>query len=159
MPKIPSSRPEGWKCDARLPIAALAYRKSNPELLTEDGLGRINITAWLYKDGRGDERIQVNPNITIAQIQKEFGRAPTRDAETGIHSEGIAAQFFKDNPGFRVLGIFSERIPCRLQCAPLLRKYFPGVPWFYYYDRDSWRGDGGQLLRKAAAALRVAYQL
>ncbi|HTX41680.1 MAG TPA: hypothetical protein VMD25_07610 [Acidobacteriaceae bacterium] len=159
MAKTPSSRPTGWKCDPRLPIEALAFRKRNPELLTEEGLGRINITAWLYKDEDERERVKVNPNITIAEIRKEFGRAATRDAETGIHSEGIAAQFFKDNPGFRVLGIFSERIPCRMQCAPLLRNYFPGIPWFYYYDRDSWRGENGELLKRAAAALRVAYGL
>ncbi|MGC2637592.1 MAG: nucleic acid/nucleotide deaminase domain-containing protein [Acidobacteriaceae bacterium] len=159
MAKRPGSRPEGFQCDLRLPIAALAYRQENPELMTETGFGRINVTAWLYRNERGEEGIRVNPNITMAAIRKEFGRAPTRDAETGLHSEGIAAQFFKENPSFRVLAIFSERVPCRMQCAPLLRNYFPGVPWFYYYDRNSWRGDDGRLLKKAAAALRVAYEL
>ena len=96
--------------------------------------------------------MKVNPNITLAQIRQEFGRAPTRDAETGIHSEGIAGQFFKENPRFRVLEIFSERIPCRIMCAPMLRHYFSEVPWFYYYDRDSWRGTEGELIKRAGEA-------
>src|SRR5579875_3734852 len=142
MPKIPSSRPPGLKCDPRLLTEALAYRRSsNPSLLTPEALGRINVTAWLYLDDHGVRQVKVNPNITIAQIRQEFGRAATRDAEIGIHSEGIAGEFFRVNPRFRVLEIFSERIPCRHMCAPMLRNSFPGVPWFYYYDPASWRGD------------------
>jgi hypothetical protein len=76
---------------------------SNPPLLSPEALGRINVTAWLYLDEKGVRKIKVNPNVTIAQIKAEFGPAPTRDAETGIHSEGIAGQFFKVNPRFRVL--------------------------------------------------------
>jgi hypothetical protein len=159
MPKMPSSRPEGWKCDPRLTIEALAFRRSVPGLLSPEGLGRINVTAWLYLDDRGVKQVQVNPNITLTQIRAEFGRAPTRDAETGIHSEGIAGQFFKDNPRFRVLEIFSERVPCKIMCAPMLRNYFPGVPWFYYYDRNSWRGNDGELIKRAGETLRVAYGL
>jgi len=159
MPKTPSSRPDGYRCDLRLPAAALAYRRSIPELMSPEGLGRINVTSWLYLDDRGPRQVKVSPNITIAQIRAEFGRAATRDAETGIHSEGIAAEFFRTNPRFRVLEIFSERIPCKTMCAPLLRHYFPRVPWFYYYDRASWRGNDGQLIRWAAQALRVAYEL
>jgi hypothetical protein len=124
-----------------------------------EGLAKINVTAWLYLDEQGQRRVKVNPNITIAQIRKEFGRAPTRDAETGIHSEGIAGQFFCENPHFKVLEIFSERIPCKKMCGPMLRHYFPGVPWFYYYDRASWRGNDGQLIRRAAEALKTAYGL
>lgn len=127
-------------------------------MLTPDGLGKINVTAWLYLDDRGKRKVQVNPNITLAQIWKEFGRAPTRDAETGIHSEGIAAQFFKENPRYRVLQIFSERIPCK-HCAPMLRNDFRGVPWFYYYDRNSWRGNGGELIRRVADILKTVYGL
>ena len=159
MPKIPNSRPADWKCDLRLPAAALAYRRTIPELLLPEGLGRINVTAWLYRDDHGETRVQVNPNITIAQIQKEFGKAPTRDAETGVHSEGIAAEFFRTHPAYRVLQIFTERIPCPIMCAPLLHTYFPEVPWFYYYDRRSWRGNGGQLVRRAAEVLKSAYGL
>lgn len=159
MPLTPSSRPVGLTCDPRLPIEALAFRRSIPELLSEGGLGKVNVTAWLYFDDKGSMHVKVNPNITLAQIRAEFGRAPTRDAETGIHSEGIAAEFFRQNPRFRVLQVFSERIPCRMMCAPMLKNYFPGVPWFYYYDRESWRGDQGELIKRAAAALKVAYGL
>jgi hypothetical protein len=159
MPRMPSSRPVGFRCDPSLPIKALAYRRSLPGLLSLEGLGKINVTAWLYQDNLGVTQVKVNPNITLAQIRAEFGRAPTPDAETGIHSEGIAAQFFKDNPSFRVLQIFSERIPCRQMCAPMLINYFRGVPWFYYYDRESWRGNGRELIKRAAEALQAAYQL
>ncbi len=160
MPKVPSSRPDGLKCDPRLPFEALSYRRtSTPPLVSPEALGRVNVTAWLYVDQSGFKRVAVNPNITLAQIKEEFGRAPTRDAETGIHSEGIAGQFFLENPRFRVLEIFSERIPCRKMCAPMLRHYFPGVPWFYYYDRESWRGTEGELIKRAGEALRLAYQL
>jgi hypothetical protein len=159
MPKMPSSRPDGYKCDLRLPIEALAFRRRIPELMLPEGLGRINVTAWLYVDDHGVRQVQVNPNITLAQIRSEFGRAPTREAETGIHSEGIAGEFFRTNPRFRVMDSFSERIPCKMMCAPMLRHYFPGVPWFYYYNRDSWRGNDGEMLKRAAEALRVAYDL
>ena len=159
MPRMPISCPDGWKCDLRLPSEALAYRRSIPELLLPEGLGKINVTAWLYLDDRGDRQVKVNPNITLSQIREEFGRAPTRDAETGIHSEGIAAQFFKDNLRYRVLEIFSERIPCKIMCAPMLRHDFRGVPWFYYYDRNSWRGSDGELIKRAADVLKTAYGL
>ena len=159
MPRTPSSRPDGLICDPRLPVEALAFRRAAPELLSLDGLGRINVTAWLYLDDRGVSQVKVNPNITIAQIRAEFGRAATPDAETGIHSEGIAGQFFKENPRYRVLQIFSERVPCRMMCAPMLRHYFAGVPWFYYYDRESWRGNEGELIKRAGEALKVAYGL
>lgn len=157
--RTPSSRPDGLICDTRLPTEALAFRRDVPELLSAEGLGKINVTAWLYLDDRGLKQVKVNPNITLAQIRAEFGRAPTRDAETGIHSEGIAAEFFRTNPRFRVLQIFSERIPCKIMCAPMLRSYFPGVPWFYYYDRESWRGEAGEIIKRAASALKVAYGL
>lgn len=157
MPKIPSSNTIGRRCDPLLPTSALDYRRKIRDMLTLDALGRINVTAWLYLDERGQKQVKVNPNITIAQIKAEFGRASTRDAETGIHSEGIAGQFFKDNPKYRVLEIFSERVPCRIMCAPMLRHYFPGVPWFYYYDRASWRGNDGELIKRAGEILKSAY--
>lgn len=131
MPKVPISQPDGRKCDPRLPIEALVYRRRfTPPLVSSEALGRINVTAWLYLDEAGFRRVKVNPNITLAEIRAEFGKAQTRDAEIGIHSEAIAGQFFKENPRFRVLEIFSERIPCRKMCAPMLRHYFKGVPWF-----------------------------
>lgn len=86
-------------------------------------------------------------------------RRETRDAEVGIHSEAQAAEWFRTRPKLRVLQIFSERIPCPKMCAPMLRNYFPGVPWYYYYDRRSWFGDSGGLVKTAAAALKSAYQL
>jgi len=147
-------------CDFRLPQATLSYRRTATPLLTsEQALGAINVTAWLYRDRNGNEGIQVNPNITIAELARAFGPAATPDAEIGIHSEGVAAEWFRTRPGLRVLQIFSERIPCRHMCSPLLRRYYPGVPWYYYYDRNSWRGNGGELLKRAAGILKTAYGL
>jgi hypothetical protein len=94
--------------------------------------------AWLYRDERGVECVKVNPNITIAQLRHQFGPPETPDAEVGIHSEAQAAEWFRTRPALRVLQIFSERVPCPMMCAPMLRRYFPGVPWYYYYDRRSW---------------------
>ncbi|MCP5113983.1 MAG: hypothetical protein GY953_24380, partial [bacterium] len=82
-------------------------------MTTRDALGAINVTAWLYRDRRGVEGIQVNPNITIAELARDFGPAPTRDAEIGFHSEGRAAEWFRVRPDLQVLQIFTERIPCR----------------------------------------------
>ena len=63
-------------------------------------------------------------------------------------------------PQFRVLQIFSERIPCPKMCAPMLRHNFPGVPWYYYYDRRSWIGDSqGGLVKTAAEVLKSSYLL
>jgi hypothetical protein len=31
------------------------------------------------------------------------------------------------------------------------------VPWFYYYDRRSWRGSDGELIKRAAEILKCAY--
>jgi hypothetical protein len=120
----------------------------------------MNLTAWLYRDEAGRESIQVNPNITIAQLRRQFGPPETRDAEVGIHSEAQAAEWFRVHPRLRVMQIFSERIPCPMMCAPMLRHYFPDVPWYYYYDRRSWIGGRkGGLVKTAAAALKSAYLL
>jgi len=125
----------------RLPAASLAFRRANaPPLTSPKFLGAINVTAWLYKDGNGIDGIQANPNTTIAELLRQFGPASTPDAEVGIHSEGKAAEWFRMRPHFQVLRIFSERIPCPNMCAPMLNHYFGSVPWFYYYDRNSWRG-------------------
>jgi len=129
-------------------------------LTTSKYLGAINVTAWLYRDKQGVERIQVNPNTTIAELLAQFGPAETPDAEVGIHSEARAAEWFRIHPGYRVLQIFTERIPCAMMCAPMLRHYFPGVPWYYYYDRRSWTGGpGGGLLKTAGEVLKTAYGL
>jgi hypothetical protein len=77
----------------------------------------------------------------------------------GLHSEGRAAEWFRRRPELRVLQIFSERIPCRQMCAPLLRHYYPGIPWYYYYDSGSWIGNGGELMRRAGDILKTAYGL
>jgi hypothetical protein len=128
-------------------------------LITDNFLGAINITAWLYRDKNGSEGIQVNPNTTIAELLRQYGPAETPDAEVGLHSEGKAAQWFNVRPQMRVLQIFTERIPCPMMYAPMLRHYFPGVPWYFYYNRASWRGPDGKLIKTAAQALRVAYGL
>ncbi|HZT30922.1 MAG TPA: hypothetical protein VFA33_13615 [Bryobacteraceae bacterium] len=160
MPKIPNSRPIEAHCDMRLPEAALTFRRTHaPPLTTPKYLGAINVTAWLYRDKQGVQRILVNPNTTIAELLRQFGPADTPDAEVGIHSEGKAAEWFRVRPDLRVLQIFTERIPCPKMCAPLLRHYFPGVPWFYYYDRNSWKGPGGHLLKTAGEVLKTAYGL
>lgn len=161
MPKAPSSVPD-WSppCDPRLPLEALAFRRNHaPALTSLRDLGAINITAWLYGDKQGREKILVNPNTTIAELLRQFGPADTPDAEVGIHSEGKAAEWFRTRPDLRVLQIFTERIPCPMMCAPLLRHYFSGVPWYYYYDRRSWSGPGGRLIRTAAEVLKSAYGL
>jgi len=120
----------------------------------------MNITAWLYRDESGVESIQVNPNIRMEQLRRQFGPPETPDAEVGIHSEMQAAEWFRTRPRLRVLQIFTERMPCKMMCAPMLRNYFPGVPWYFYYDRRSWfRGSQGGLVKTAAAALKSAYLL
>ncbi len=161
MPRVPSSCPDfAPRCDARLPEAALTFRKRQaPALTSLADLGAMNITAWLYHDERGIESIQVNPNITMAELRRQFGPPETKDAEVGIHSEAQAAEWFRTRPRLRVLQIFSERIPCPMACAPMLRHYFKGVPWYYYYDRRSWYGGSSGLVKTAAAALKSAYQL
>lgn len=161
MPKIPNSRPiESPRCDPRLPEAALRYRmNAAPRLTTREALGAINVTAWLYRDKRGVEGIQVNPNVTIAELARLFGPAATPDAEVGFHSEGRAAEWFRLRRDLRVLQIFTERIPCRDMCAPMLRNYYPGVPWYYYYDSGSWRGDRGELVKRAGDVLKGVYGL
>jgi len=161
MPKAPNSKPiDSPRCDPRLPEAALRYRKTtSPALTTREALGAINVTAWLYKDKSGVEGIQVNPNVTIAELTRLFGPASTPDAEVGFHSEGRAAEWFRVRPDLQVLQIFSERIPCGQMCAPLLQHYYPGVPWYYYYDSSSWIGNRGERLKRAGDILKTVYGL
>jgi hypothetical protein len=75
--RIPSSFPDfSPRCNPRLPEAALAFRRQQaPPLTGLAELGAMNITAWLYRDERGVESIQVNPNITMAQLRQQFGSA------------------------------------------------------------------------------------
>jgi len=161
MVRWPNSKPaDSLPCDLRLPEAALRYRMANsPQLITPEALGAINVTAWLYRDKRGVEGIQVNPNVTIAELKRAFGPAPTRDAEVGFHSEALAAEWFRTRPELQVLQVFSERIPCRHMCAPLLQHYYPGVPWYFYYDSASWVGNRGEQLKRAGEILKTAYGL
>jgi len=133
--------------------------RASPRLTTADYLRAINVTAWLYRDAAGVERIRVSPNIAIAELVAKFGPAATPDAEVGIHSEVQAAEWFRLNRGCPVLQIFSERIPCHEMCAPMLTNYFPGVPWYYYYDRSKWRGPGGGVVKTVAEVLKMAYGL
>jgi hypothetical protein len=117
------------------------------------------VTAWLYRDKQGVEGIQANPNITIAELRALFGRAATPQAEVGFHSEARAAEWFRLRPDLQVLQIFTERVPCIHMCAPLLRHYYPGVPWYYYYDSSSWVGNRGELLKRAGDILKTVYGL
>lgn len=160
MPRTPNARPlDSPPCDLRLPEAALRYRRTSvPPLTARDALGAINVTAWPYREKNGPVGIQVNPNVTIAEIRRLFGPAPTPDAETGLHSEGMAAEWFRTRTNLQVLQIFTERVPC-FTCAQLLRHYYPGVPWYYYYDSSSWKGNRGELLLRAGDILKTAYGL
>ena len=111
MLKRPSSEPATNPiCDPRLPAAALAYQRSN-NLLSQTDLGTLNVTAWLYCDKEGVEAVQVNPNVTISQLKRQFGSAATPDAELGFHSEAMAAEWFRTRTQLKVLQIFTERIP------------------------------------------------
>ena len=161
MPRIPNAKPvHSPRCDPRLPEAALRYRRTTiPPMTSSDALGAVNVTAWLYRDANGVEGIQVNPNVTIVELKRLFGPATTPDAEVGFHSEGRAAEWFRSRPQLQVLQIFTERVPCPRMCAPLLRHYYPGVPWYYYYDSNSWRGTGGERLKRAADILKTVYSL
>lgn len=161
MPRIPNAVPiDSPRCDPRLPEAALRYRRtSSPPLTTRDALGAINVTAWLYRDRNGVEGIQVNPNVTIAELTRLFGPAASPNAEVGFHSEGRAAEWFRTRPHLQVLQIFTERIPCREMCGPMLRHYYPGIPWYYYYDSNSWKGNRGELLKRAGDILKTVYCL
>jgi len=161
MPKTPSSEPPppfSPACDPRLPAAALAYRTTQ-NLLSQTDLGAINVTAWLYRDPQGVQGVQVNPNVTIAQLKQQFGPAPTRDAETGFHSEAVAAEWFRTRRDLTVLQVFTERYPCSKMCAPLLKHYYPGIPWYFYYRPTSWTNDRGQFIPRAAGILKSAYGL
>lgn len=162
MVKLPLCRPcdsHNPRCDIRLPEAALKFRRTqHPPLTTLEYLGKVNVTAWLYRDQRGVEGIQVNPNTTIAELLQHYRPASTPDAEVGIHSEGKAAEWFRARRNLRVLQIFSERIPCPKMCAPMLRNYFPGVPWYYYYDWNTWR-QGGKILKWPGEILKTVYGL
>ena|GEM_PF-1615840 len=162
MPKIPISKPiDSSRCDPRLPLEALAYRKKqNPPLVTYDYLRAFNITVWLYRDRQGVQGVHVTANITIEELIRKFGPAETPDAEVGIHSEGIAGEWFLKKPHLTVLQIFTERIPCPNMCAPMLTRYFPEVPWYYYYDRRSWINKGSITpIKSAADILKSAYEL
>ena len=161
MLRFPNAMPiDSPRCDPRLPEAALRYRRTaNPPLTTPHALAAINVTAWLYRDKNGVQGIEVNPNVTIAELTRRFGPAPTPDAEVGFHSEGRAAEWFRTRPHLQVLQIFTERIPCPHMCGPMLRHYYPGVPWHYYYNNNSWRGSHGESLRRAGDILKTVYGL
>lgn len=162
MPKTPSRWPDfAPGCDMRLPEATLAFRKDHG-LTNLGALGSMNMTAWLYEDEQGVKSIQVNPNVTIAQLRHQrFDRQEDSLVEVGFHSEMIAGEWFqqqKRNRQLRVHQIFTERIPCPT-CTSMLKAYFQGVPYYYYYDRRSWRADSGGLLKHAGEALQSAYML
>jgi hypothetical protein len=120
VPRIPSSFPDGvLRCDPRLPEATLAFRRRQG-LTGLSELGAMNVTAWLYQDEKGLESIQLNPNVTIAQLRQQFGPPETPDAEVGIHSEAQAAEWFRIRPALRVLQIFTEAFRvhrCALRCC------------------------------------------
>ena len=157
----PSSFPSYAKpCDIRLPMAALQFRlRKSPPLTSAKLLGAINVSVWLYRDKTGAEGIETNPNTTIEELIRQFGPADTPDAEVGIHSEMKAGAWFRLRPQLRVIQVFSERIPCPKMCGPMLKTYFPGVPWFYYYNRKSWIGPDNKVLKFPADVLKTAYGL
>lgn len=161
MPRVPSPFPNyATPCDLRLPEAALKFRLNYPPpLTTARFLNGFNVTAWLYRDKAGKEGIHVDLNTTIEELKRRFGPAETPDAEVGFHSEMKAAQWCRERRNLQVLQIFSERIPCPMMCSPMLRAYYPGVPWYYYYDRRSWVGANGKLIKHPAEVLKSAYGL
>ena len=161
MPKTPSSEPPpplSPACDPRLPAAALAYRTAHNSLSQTD-LGAINVTTWLYPNPQGVHGVQVNPNGTIAQLKQQSGAAPTPDAETGFHSEAMAAEWFRTRRDLTVLQVFTERYPCSKMCAPILKHHYPGTPWCFYTGRSSWTNGRGQFIVRAAGILKSAYGL
>lgn len=89
---------------------------------------------------------------------QQFAPAPTPDAETGFHSELMAAQWFTERPQLCVLQIFSERFPCPFRCANFLRTNFPGTPWYYFYNRKTWL-QGRRLTKSPADVLSYAYEI
>lgn len=160
MPKMPSCRPE-WAgaCDQRLLDEALRIRlRHNPPLTSERALNGFNVSVWLYRDAAGKLACKGFLNTTIAELNKRFGPAETPDAEVGFHSEMHAGQWFRKHRTFKPIQIFSERIPCPFMCAPMLREYFPGLPWYYYYNRASWT-EGKKLLKYPAEVLTFVYGL
>jgi hypothetical protein len=161
MPKLPLSYSDyAAPCDLRLPQKALQYRLDYPPPLTTDRLlNGFNVTAWLFQDKAGKQDIRVALNTTIEELKQKFGPAATPDAEVGFHSEMIAAQWFRGKSHLQVLQIFSERIPCPNMCRPMLRSLFSGVPFYYYYDRRSWIGAGGKLIKYPADVLKSVYGL
>lgn len=149
--RMPLSYPPGsGPCDLRLPQEALAYRcQQRPPLTTLEYLTAFNITAWLYLDTAGRQHVSVNPNVRIAELIQRFGPAETPDAEVGFHSECVAAEWFRTQRNVsKVLQIFSERIPCAKMCGPLLRHYYPGVPWYYYHDKMTIPESPGEVLKR-----------
>jgi hypothetical protein len=103
--------------------------------------------------------VQVNPNVTISQLKQQHGPAATPDAEVGFHSEAVAAEWFRTRRDLKVLQVFTERYPCAKTCAPLLKDYYPGISWYFYYRSSSWTNDRGQFIARAAAILKSAYGL
>lgn len=166
MPRVPASTPSDWRdkmpmphCDPRLPEEALTYRRMHA--LTDDrSLGAINVTAWLYRDEKGREHVQVNPNIPISELRKQNVNEETRTRNVGFHSEFMTAEWFRTKVGFRVLQIFTERVPCS-QCADFLRTFYRGVPcWYYYIDRKSLSGTTPQeRYQQVVDGLRYVYGL
>ena len=147
------------RCDLRLPEIALEYRRQN-SLLSNDALSGINVTAWLYRDSSGVERVQVNPNTTKAELREKFPlkNSNANGQEVGLHSEQMAAAWFQSQRSTKVMQIFTERFPC-WECSNFLQRHYPGYPWYYYYDRRNWKGDDGEIIRKIAETLRHAYGL
>jgi hypothetical protein len=161
MPKRPQSFPlDAPPCDPRLLDAALDLRLHHPPPLTTDRfLNGFNVTAWLYQERTGTPAVKAFLNTTIEELVRKFGPAETPDAEVGFHSEMHAAQWFRTKSGIQILQIFSERIPCPKMCGPMLKSYYPGVPWYYYYNAGTWRRPNGRLEKYPAEVLKFVYGL
>ena len=64
-----------------------------------EGLGKINVTAWLYLDDRGDRQVKVNPNITLKQIREEFDKHPLATPRPAYTLRGLQPSSLRTTHG------------------------------------------------------------
>lgn len=157
-------RLQGITQDPQGPLVAAAWEFRVAEGLTsQQQLGAMNVTAWLYRDKFGKDEIYVRRNITINEIQVVFDKAATKQAEIGFHAEALAGQFFLAGiSNMKVKEIFSDRIPCsnptggnnRAGCLQLLKNNFPGIPVYFMHNSYDTTAAGNV---SAANALSVQY--
>ena len=133
-PKIPNQRPlEAPRCDPQLPVFALQHRREH-NLMSAADFRFYNVTAWRLEK-RGVAEYIVGHNITIGELERQFGPSVDNPARFGLHAEPLlAATLTKRRDVLRgetlVTQIFTERIPCR-ECHLFLE----GVPYLRYTPR------------------------